>query len=279
MVSVLKMTQNITLVAHDSNDNDDSNSLLASMQKLPEEVILYIGSFVYNEIKYAKFAEKYKWDEIRFLLDNSCASQQYAGSLLSMFRKIGWSDYVCEGDWLLTNNMKNFRDSTWFYCDYWKCPVYVNGVATGRRGKRYFWNDDCTVYNDMTYNFVVYLQMFDDWYFQKNLDQYNDQLSVYDPYNAQHVDILSKVIDIYTRILFTQKHVPLSAMDEDYDSDDSDESDNENMVGLYDDDGLDNLTMNSDTWSQLSEMLDDDTSFHPDMLNPETEAENQIAFV
>ena len=87
MVSVLKMTQNITLVAHDSNDNDDSNSLLASMQKLPEEVILYIGSFVYNEIKYAKFAEKYKWDEIRFLLDNSCASQQYAGSLLSMFRK------------------------------------------------------------------------------------------------------------------------------------------------------------------------------------------------
>ena len=118
----------------------------------------------------------------------------------------------------------------------------------------------------MAYNFIVYLQMFDDWYFQKNLDKYEDCLSVYDPCNSQHVDIFSKVIDIYTYVLSTQGIVPLSAMSED----------DENMVGLYDDDDdeLDNLTMNSDTWSQLSEMLDDDTSFHPDMLNPETEAEN-----
>jgi len=268
MVSVLKMTQNMTLVAPDSTDNVDSDSLLASMQKLPEEISLYIGSFVYNEIKYAKFAKKYSWDDIRFLLDNRCCLQSSAGSLLSMFRKIGWSDYVCKGDWLLTNNMKNFRESTWFYYDYWKCPVYVNGVATGRRAKRYFWNDDCTEYNDMAYNFIVYLQMFDDWYFQKNLDKYEDCLSVYDPCNSQHVDIFSKVIDIYTYVLSTQRIVPLSAMSED----------DENMVGLYDDDDeLDNLTMNSDTWSQLSETLDDDTSFHPDMLNPETEAENAIS--
>ena len=250
MVSVLKMTQNITLVEPKVGINDDSSSLLTSMQKLPEEISLYTGSFVYNEIKYAKFAKKYSWDDIRFLLDNRCCLQSSAGSLLSMFRKIGWSDYVCKGDWLLTNNMKNFRESTWFYYDYWKCPVYVNGVATGRRAKRYFWNDDCIEYNDMAYNFIVYLQMFDDWYFQKNLDKYEDCLSVYDP-NSQHMLIFfSKVIDIYTYVLSTQGIVPLSAMSED----------DENMVGLYDDDDdeLDNLTMNSDTWSQLSEMLDDD---------------------
>tara|TARA_Y100000816_G_C26108334_1_gene590097 strand:- start:7195 stop:7869 length:675 start_codon:yes stop_codon:yes gene_type:complete len=224
------MTQNMTLVAPDPNAMDVSDSFQAIIQRLPEEMVLHIGAFVYNDVKYTKFAEKYKWDEIRFLIDNLCCLQSSAGSLLSMFRKIGWTDYVCKGDWLLTTTMKNFRESTWFYADYWKCPVYVNGVATGRRVKRYFWNDDVCDYNKMAYNFIVYLQMFDDWYFQKNLAEYNDGLSVYDPCNAQHVDILSKVIDIYTYILSTQRHVPLSAMrepgndtEEDSETDETDE--------------------------------------------------------
>ena len=150
---------------------------------LPTELVDIIYS--YEITKYDDYYHNYSWEDVEDMLDDVVFhGPSMCNHLFKIFETIDTSFYPNIDELTISPSRLNpeyviqgsFELNDWFIIDYFKRPGY---------GRVYYYDDECTNYENMTLMMITILKKFDSWFWENYIGSKNDDKE------------LKKIIDIY----------------------------------------------------------------------------------
>lgn len=153
---------------------------------IPTELVDIIYS--YEITKYDDYYHNYSWEDVEDILDDVVFhGPSMCYHLFKVFKTIEPSFYpnIDHELTLIPSRLnpehviigRSFKLNDWFIVDYFKRPGH---------GRIYYYDDECTNYEDMTLMMITILKKFDSWFWENYIGSTN-----------QEKDLLKKIIDIY----------------------------------------------------------------------------------
>lgn len=151
---------------------------------LPNEMVDIIYS--YERTKYDDYYDNYSWEDVQDMLDDVVFhGPSMCNHLFKIFKNIDPSFYPNIDDEITISPSRlnteyviqgSFELDDWFIVDYFKRPGH---------GRVYYYDDECTNYENMTLMMITILKKFDSWFWEHYIGSKNDDKE------------LKKIIDIY----------------------------------------------------------------------------------